>query len=103
MIKLTVLFARPGDPEAFERHYRERHLPLALALPSVVRYELALARPAADGSDPPFYRIADIWWEDEPAMQASMGSPEGQAMVADAREFADGLFTVMTAEVDHAS
>ncbi|MHB8866959.1 MAG: EthD family reductase, partial [Pirellulaceae bacterium] len=29
MVRLTVLYGHPADPEAFQRYYRDVHVPLA--------------------------------------------------------------------------
>lgn len=36
-----VVYAAPTDPDAFERHYQQVHIPLAKALPGLRRYTLA--------------------------------------------------------------
>ena len=33
MVRFLVLYDTPADPEAFDRHYREIHIPLAKQLP----------------------------------------------------------------------
>lgn len=39
MVKLTVLYGLPGDPEAFEDYYANSHVPLAARIPNVQRFE----------------------------------------------------------------
>ena len=41
MVKLTVLYGHPEDPEAFEEYYANTHLPLAAKIPDVQRFEVA--------------------------------------------------------------
>ena len=38
MVRYLVLFSTPEDTEAFDRHYREGHIPLVKALPGLRRY-----------------------------------------------------------------
>jgi uncharacterized protein (TIGR02118 family) len=38
MVRFLVLYDQPEDPEAFDRHYREVHIPLAKKLPGLRRY-----------------------------------------------------------------
>jgi uncharacterized protein (TIGR02118 family) len=40
-----ALYETPTGPEAFDRHYREVHIPLGLRLPGLLRY--AIGRDAA--------------------------------------------------------
>jgi uncharacterized protein (TIGR02118 family) len=53
-----------------------------------------------DGSAAPYYRIAELWFRDLAQLQATFGSPEGQATVADLANFATGGVTVLVAAVD---
>jgi uncharacterized protein (TIGR02118 family) len=100
MIKSTVLYGHPQDPEEFERHYAESHLALVGKLPGVQRAESALVVGTPDQSPAPYYRIAELWFGTPEEMQASLTSPEGQAIVADMENFATGGATVLVAQVD---
>jgi len=51
--KLTVVYANPTDPEAFETHYRDVHLPMAGRVPGVQRAEFAKVFPKEDGTPTP--------------------------------------------------
>jgi uncharacterized protein (TIGR02118 family) len=44
--------------------------------------------------------MAEVWFDSEQDLQASMGSDEGQATVADIPAFATGGATVVISEVD---
>src|SRR5277367_2855622 len=100
MVKITVLYGPPTDPAAFEDYYANTHLPLAAKMPGVERFEASRVVGTPDGSGPPHYRVADILYADHAALQASTGSPEGQATVADIPNFATGGATVLISEVD---
>jgi uncharacterized protein (TIGR02118 family) len=41
MVKLTVLYAHPDDPDAFEEYYADTHMPLVDEIPNLQRYEAA--------------------------------------------------------------
>ena len=45
---------------------------------------------APDGSQPPYYRMAEFWFTSPEALQATMGSAEGQATSQDLANFATG-------------
>lgn len=84
MIKLVTLFSlKEGvDVEAFEKYYREVHVPLAKALPGVKRYTRSQVRPSAR-RQVPFYRIAELYWEDMDALRRALSSPQNQAVSND--------------------
>lgn len=96
-IVLNVLYNEPSDPDAFERYYAETHLPLVDKIAGISRAVLTKGLPGPDGSKPPFYRTAQIFFADAAQMAASMGSPEGAAAAADIANFADGGVTVFPA------
>jgi uncharacterized protein (TIGR02118 family) len=99
MIKLTLLYGHPADPGAFESYYANTHLPLAAAITGVRRTEFSLVSGAADGSRSPYYRIAELYFDDQKQMETSMGSAEGRAAVADLPNFADGGVTTIVSEI----
>jgi uncharacterized protein (TIGR02118 family) len=68
-------------------------------MPNVTRFEATRVLGTPDGSDPPYYRVAELWFETQEALQATMSSPEGQATVADIPTFATGGATVLVGEV----
>ncbi len=41
MVKLTVLYAHPDDPDAFEEYYADTLVPLVDEIPNLQRYEAA--------------------------------------------------------------
>ena len=51
-----------------------------------------------DGSDAPYYYLAELLFDDMEALQAALGSPEGQAAAGDLANFATGGATLMIAE-----
>jgi len=65
----------------------------------VARFEARRAVGTPDGSEPPYYRIAELWIESE-ALQRTIATQEGQATVADVANFATGGATVLIARVD---
>jgi uncharacterized protein (TIGR02118 family) len=98
MVKLVVAYGPPENPAAFDQHYAETHRPLAEKIPNVRRFEAGKVLGTADGSAAPYYFIAELWFESPEDLQASLGSPEGQAAAADVGTFASGGATLMIAE-----
>ncbi len=99
MIKLTVLYGHPTDTAAFEDYYASTHVPLALQMKGHDKAELTKFTSAPDGGQSAYYRMAEFWFANPGAMQATMGSPEGQATAADLANFATGGVTFMVGEV----
>lgn len=100
MVKLTALFGHPESPEAFERHYARVHIPLARAIPSLDRLETARTTPTPDGAQPPYYRIAELWFPDMTSLDTAMASEQGRATAADIARFATGGVTLFVSQVD---
>ncbi len=100
MVKLTVLYGHPDDPDAFEEYYENTHMPIARKIPNVQRIDLAKVVAAPDGSEPPYYRTADVWFEDMDQLQSGLGSPEGQETAQDIQNFATGGATLFISEVE---
>ena len=83
-MKLTVLYSPPAQVEEFDAHYTSVHVPLALALPDLVRAETSVVVATPDGSPPPYHRIADLYFADAATMDASLGSEQGRLTAKDA-------------------
>ncbi len=100
MVKGTALFGHPEDADAFEEHYANTHVPLVEKIPNLQRFEAAKIVATPDGSEPPYYRIGELYFEDVEQMQAGLGSEEGQAVTADFQNFATGGVTLFISEID---
>ncbi len=101
MLKLTVLYAHPKDPEAFEEYYANEHLPLAAKIPNVLRFESGRVG-TVDGSKPPYHRIEESWFENAERLSEALSSPEGEYATGDIRTFATGGAAVFISEVEEA-
>lgn len=101
MIKATLLYGHPADPDAFEKYYAETHLPLAAKMPGVDKLELTKFIAAPDGSKAAYYRQADLHFSSPEQLQQTMASPEGQAAAADLANFATGGVTMIIGTVEH--
>jgi uncharacterized protein (TIGR02118 family) len=99
MVKLVVCYGTPEDPAAFDTHYSSTHAPLAQKIPNLRRFEAGKVLGTPDGSPAPYYLLAELSFDDAEALQAAMGSPEGQAAANDVPTFATGGATMMIAEV----
>jgi len=100
MIKLTILYGHPRDDQAFENYYSQTHLPIAARLRGVSRLELTQFRAGPGGRKPDYYRMAEIYFQDEAQLDAELASEQGQAAIADLPNFATGGVTMIVGSVD---
>jgi uncharacterized protein (TIGR02118 family) len=87
-LKLVVLYTQPDDPDAFDRHYLETHMPLVAKIPGLQRAETGRLDAALDGGEKTYYRMAELYFADQQAVQAGFASEEGQATAADYQQIA---------------
>lgn len=99
MIKLTVLYNHPKDPAAFESYYATTHMPLVGKIQGILKAELTKFLPEADGSNPVYYRMAELYFESLEVLEKCMSSPEGEATAADLSIFATGGFKILAGMV----
>jgi uncharacterized protein (TIGR02118 family) len=82
-VRLLALYETPTEPVAFDRHYREAHIPLRRQLPGPRGTRSAVTlRPVRGGA--PYYRLAELEWDTMDELRAVFASPEGRATAADA-------------------
>ena len=101
MLKLTFLYNHPQDPETFEEYYANEHLPLAAKIPNVLRFESGRVG-NVDGSEPPYPRIVELWFESAERLSEALSSSEGKTATGDIRNFATGGAAVFVSEVEEA-
>jgi uncharacterized protein (TIGR02118 family) len=86
---LLVLYPVPRDPKAFDRAYREEHLPYAGP-----RLEGAVGvvsrRIAAAHGEPPYYAISDVSFPSLAALQECARSARGKEALAHAASISTG-------------
>jgi uncharacterized protein (TIGR02118 family) len=88
MARVVVMYKTPADKDAFDKHYFERHIPLAKIIPGLRRYEVnhgPIMTPAGPSS---FHLVATLHFDNTAAIQSAFGSPQGQAAAADVQSFA---------------
>ena len=90
MAKLLVMYKMPRDRAAFDKHYFEKHVPLAKKIPGVRKYEVNKGPVMTPQGPAGVHLIAILHFDDMAAVQKGMGSPEGQAAGADVATFATG-------------
>ncbi|MEV2226774.1 EthD family reductase [Nocardia vinacea] len=80
--RFVVMYETPSDIEAFERHCREIHIPLAKQLPGLRRY--TVSRDATPVIGEPYYLVAMLDWDDMESLGAALGSEAGNRTAEDA-------------------
>lgn len=80
--RFVVLWKEPIDRDAFERHYRDVHIPLAKKLSGLRRYAVA-RQPRTVRGEQQYYIIAELDWDDMAALQRDFASPAGQETAKD--------------------
>ena len=92
MVKLVYCVRRkPGlSPAEFFRYWAEVHAPIGARIPGLRRlvHSYALTIPG-DIRPPDFDGMAELWFDDIPAMLAARRSPEWAASTADEANFID--------------
>jgi uncharacterized protein (TIGR02118 family) len=90
MARLVVMYKTPKDTAAFDKHYLEKHVPLAKKIPGLRKYELSRGPIVTPAGPSGFHLIATLYFDDLAAIQSAFASPEGKAAGADVPTFATG-------------
>lgn len=98
MVKLIALYKTPKDQQAFDSHYVNVHTPLVKKLPGLRKLEVAKITGAPIG-EAQHYLIAEMYFDNQEAMQKSLSTQEGKATARDLASFAGGIVTMFYAEV----
>jgi uncharacterized protein (TIGR02118 family) len=80
--RFIAVYETPADPETFDRHYREVHIPLARKLAGLRRYTVSRDVTAVRGA--PYYLVAELEWDTMNQLHAAFNSPAGRAVADDA-------------------
>jgi len=88
MAKLIAMYKTPADKAAFDRYYHSTHVPIAKTVPGLRAYEISHGPIVTPDGLAPYYLIATLTFDSVAAIQAALGSPQGQATAADLGRFA---------------
>jgi uncharacterized protein (TIGR02118 family) len=88
MAGMVVIYKKPADVKAFDKHYFETHIPLAKKLPGLRKYEISSGPVTALIGPPDVYLIGTLYFDDLDAIKKAFASAEGQAAGADRRIYA---------------
>ena len=86
---LYAIWSKPldSDIDAFENHYTGLHAPLAAKVPNLRRFLTTRTSEGLAGSEPAFYRVAEMSFQSQEALVAAEQSPQW----ADVREDAASM------------
>ena len=90
MAEVVVLYKTPKDTAAFDKHYFEKHVPIAKKIPGLRKFAVSQGPVAIPAGPSGFHLIAILTFDNLAAIQAGFGSAEGQAAGADVQTFATG-------------
>ena len=90
MAQLLVMYKTPRDPAAFDKHYAEKHIPIAKKIAGLRKYAISIGPIGTPTGPSGYHLIATLDFDDAAAIQKAFASPEGQAAAADVQTFATG-------------
>jgi uncharacterized protein (TIGR02118 family) len=90
MARLLVMYKTPPDAAAFDKHYFEKHVPLAKTIPGLRKYEVSQGPVVSPMGGSNHHLVAILHFDDMAAIQNAFMSTQGQAAVADVQTFATG-------------
>jgi uncharacterized protein (TIGR02118 family) len=100
MVRLLVLYGQPQDPAAFDKYYRETHIPIAKKMKGLKKWTVGKVTGTADGEPSSYYYVADLYMENRAAFDELLASPEGKAAVADVPNYATGGVKFLYTEIE---
>jgi uncharacterized protein (TIGR02118 family) len=95
MAAVVAVYKTPKSIKAFDAYYFSKHAPLAKTMPGLRRYRVsdgAVGLPVEPGA---VHLVAILEFDSVEAIRTALASPEGQATVADLKNFANGGADVM--------
>jgi uncharacterized protein (TIGR02118 family) len=98
---VTVIYNHPKDTAAFEKYYREVHLPLVSANQQEIgftRADLTRFSSTVDGKKPAYYRQAELYFPSLDAAKKGMATEGFKKVGDDLANFASGGLTGLLAE-----
>jgi uncharacterized protein (TIGR02118 family) len=90
MARLVVMYRTPRQVDAFDKHYFEKHVPMAKKIPGLRRFEVSQGPIETPAGRSGFHLIATLHFDNRQAVQRAFASAEGQAAEADVKTFATG-------------
>ena len=96
MPRLIALYNAPAEPDAFDAHYRDVHVPILNRYPNLRDIRLSSPEGVA-GQPPPWYLMAEMIFDTDEDLQAALASEAGRDSARDLRNFAQSGVTLFVA------
>jgi uncharacterized protein (TIGR02118 family) len=97
MFKFMLIFYHPADAPAFENSYQDL-LALVERMPFIQRRQVIHVTGSPTGKSP-YYRILEVYYEDQERLNQSLLSPAGQEAGRQIQTFPPKSFELIFAEV----
>ena len=97
MTRLVVMYPKPADPSRFDEYFRVKHMPLVEKMPGLRATSFGPAK-GPDGDDGAFFWVFNGTFDSADAIGKALGSPEGQAAVADIPNYSPAAPTILVVE-----
>ncbi len=99
MTKLIAYYKAPENKDEFEKKYFNEHLPLAKKMPGLIKCEIVRLKGLGD-AEPRFFMQADMYFENEDALNKAMSSAEGRAAAKNLMSFAKDYVSMCVGELE---
>ncbi len=84
MVKFCVIYqGRPENPEAFDRHYREKHVAIIARWPKLRKIVVNRCRLLNEE----LYMLVEMWFDSVADLDAALASPERREAAEDRLRF----------------
>ncbi|MBL6651592.1 MAG: EthD family reductase [Reyranella sp.] len=88
MATLVVLYNKPANAADFDKHYFNKHVPLAKKIPGLKKYEVSKGTVATPGGPSDYHLVALLTFDSVADIGAAFASAEGKATAGDLANFA---------------
>lgn len=96
MKQIIVVYGKPADPAAFDKHYAEVHVPLVNRMPHLKAFSYSVGPVQCSDAEKTPHLVATMSYASDADLGASLDFAEGKAAVADVGNFASGGVTIYT-------
>lgn len=95
--KLIVLYSDIKDPEKFDEHYRNVHIPMARKIPGVRKIVVSKVKRVAVGKGN-FYQVVEVYFENMESLVQAAESAEAKDATKDGLSLDPHLTILVTEE-----
>ena len=88
MAKMVVIYERPDDVAAFERHYYDIHIPMAKKLPGLISYDVSVGPIVSPAAPSTAWLVGTLHFDSLAAITEAFASDVGKECAADRRNYA---------------